>query len=88
MATWALSLIPIMAMSVRILFASHDHRWSVGSRPYLLCHLATWASASVMGILVSSSDCSTVESKRFLDATIIITACHDSESVAVDAPAP
>jgi hypothetical protein len=35
MMTWALSLIPIMAISVRILFtattsssSSHDHRWS------------------------------------------------------------
>ncbi len=43
MMTWALhmsrlSLIPraIMAMSVRILFTSHDRYWSVGSLPYLL----------------------------------------------------
>ena len=39
MMTWALSLVPIMAMSVRILFTSHDRCWSVGSLPYLLCHL-------------------------------------------------
>jgi hypothetical protein len=55
MATWALSLIPIMAMSVRIVFTSHDHRWSVGYLPYLFCHLASCASASVSGSLVSSS---------------------------------
>jgi hypothetical protein len=29
MMTWALSLVPIMAMSVRILFTSHDRCWSV-----------------------------------------------------------
>ena len=34
MMTWALSLVPIMAMSVRILFTSHDRCWSVGSRPF------------------------------------------------------
>jgi hypothetical protein len=40
MMTWALSLVPIMAMSVRISFTSHDRCWSVGSLPYLLCHQA------------------------------------------------
>jgi hypothetical protein len=66
MMTWAfkLSLVPIMAMSVRILFTSHDRcchwQWSVGrtSLPYLLCHLATCASASISGSLASPSDCS------------------------------
>ena len=56
--TWALSLIAIMAMSIRILFTSHDHCWSMGSRPYLACHLATCAFASVMGSLVGPSDSS------------------------------
>ncbi len=61
MMTWALSslsLIPIVAMPVRILFTSHDRCWPVGSLPYLPCHwhLATCASASISGSLVSSSD--------------------------------
>ena len=56
MMTWALSLIRIMAMSVRILFTSHDRCWSVGSLSYLPCHLATCASASVVGSLASPSD--------------------------------
>ena len=29
----------LMAVSVRILFTSHDRCWSVGSHPYFLCHL-------------------------------------------------
>jgi hypothetical protein len=52
MVTWALSLVPIMAMSVLILFTSHVRCWTVGSFRYLLCHLATQkacASASVSG---------------------------------------
>jgi hypothetical protein len=56
MATWALSLIPIMSMSVRIVLTSHDHRWSVGS--FNTCSarcLASCASGSVSGSLVSSS---------------------------------
>ena len=37
MMTWALGLclVPIMAMSVRILLTSHDRCWSVGSLPYV-----------------------------------------------------
>ncbi len=69
---WALSLVPIMAMSVRILFTSHDRCWSVGSLPggpslseshwhtCSVCHLAICASASISGSLASSSDCSRV----------------------------
>ncbi len=53
MMTWALSLVPIMAMSIRILFTSHDRCWSVGSLLYLLRHLATCASASISGPKVS-----------------------------------
>ena len=36
--TWALSLVAIIAMSVRILFSSHDRCqcWTVGSLPYLV----------------------------------------------------
>jgi hypothetical protein len=40
--TWALSSVATIAMSVRILHTSHDRCWTVGSLPYLLCHLATW----------------------------------------------
>ena len=54
--TWALSLVAIIAISVRILFSSHARCWIVGSLPYLLCHLTTCASASISGSLVSSSD--------------------------------
>jgi hypothetical protein len=48
--TRALSLVPLMAKSVRILFSSHDRCWSVGSRAsiQLLCHLATCAPASMV----------------------------------------
>ncbi len=56
MVTWALSLFAIMAMSVRILFASHVRCGTVGSLPYLLFHLATCASASFSGNLASVSD--------------------------------
>jgi hypothetical protein len=44
-----------MAMSVRILFttSSHDRYWSVGSLPYLPCHLATCAFAGVSGSLAT-----------------------------------
>ena len=56
MMTWALSLVAIIAMSVRILLISHERCWIVGSFPYLLCHLAICASASVSGSLVSLSD--------------------------------
>ena len=44
-----MSLIPAMAVSVRIfkLFTTKPRSlWSVGSLPYLLCHLATCASES------------------------------------------
>jgi hypothetical protein len=41
-----------MAMSVCILFTSHDRYWPVGSRQYWPCHLATYASASIMDSLV------------------------------------
>ncbi len=51
MMTWALSLVPSIAISVRILFTSHDRCWSVGSLPNLLCHLAICASASITGRL-------------------------------------
>ena len=54
--TWALSLVAIIAMSVRILFSSHDRCWIVGSLPYLPCHLTTCASASFSGNLASVSD--------------------------------
>ena len=47
--TRALSLNLFLAKStrtqVRILLTSHDRCWSVRSRPYLPCHLATCASA-------------------------------------------
>ncbi len=58
MVTWALSLFAIMAMSIRILFASHVRCGTVGSLPpaYLLFHLATCASASFSGNLASVSD--------------------------------
>ncbi len=45
--TWALSLIPIVAMSVRILLTSHDRYHSVGQwdlPPYSLCHPAAATS--------------------------------------------
>jgi hypothetical protein len=47
--TRALRLIPFMAVSVRILFPSHDRCWSVGSRPYSaflrLARLRAWFKA-------------------------------------------
>ncbi len=39
MMTFALSLVTIMAMSVRILFTRHDRCWSLVYIPYLLCNL-------------------------------------------------
>ena len=54
--TWALSLVAIIAMSDRTLLTSHDRCWSVGSLPYLLCHLTICASASTSGSLVNLSD--------------------------------
>jgi hypothetical protein len=47
--TCALSLVALMAMSVRTLFTSHARCWSVGSLPYLACHLAVCESALQWG---------------------------------------
>ena len=37
-------------MSVRTLFTSHARYWSVGSLPYLACHLAVCASAIMLAV--------------------------------------
>jgi hypothetical protein len=50
------AVVAIIAMSVRILFASHVRCWTVGSLPYLFCHSATCASASFSGNLASLSN--------------------------------
>ena len=74
-----LSVIPLMAMSVRILFTSHARCWSVGSRPYLPCHLALCASASMVAILAGPSDHSPIETEHpAIEVSCIGDACEST----------